>query len=187
MVSMIRKYGLLVGACLPLLAPAIAIAQESDGQFGRLSLSSDQPIEIESDRFEVDENQSLGVFTGNVTVVQGETLLKTAQMRVYYNNEEGGSAATGGAQIERLEADGGVYLESEGQVATGDSGSFDMDSEVLVLTGDEVVLTEGENVIVGCKLTVQMQTGQATLESCADRDGSGGRVRMLLTPDSQDR
>lgn len=150
-----------------------------------LTLSSDEPIQIESDRFEVDDKQSVGTFTGNVSVVQGETNLKASQMKVHYNNESG-SAATGSAQIERLEVDGGVYLSSGSQVATGDQGTFDMKTEVLVLTGNEVVLSEGENVIVGCRLTVQMGTGQATLESCKDSQ-SANRVRMLLTPGSQDR
>lgn len=170
---------------LALLVPGLALAQGAQGEAARLSLSSDQPIQIESDRFEVDENRNLGIFTGNVSVVQGKTLLKTARMTVHYA-DQGGSAATGSAQIERLEADGGVYLKSEGQVATGDRGSFDMDTEILVLSGKEVVLTEGENVIVGCKLTVRMKTGQATLESCQGAESSG-RVRMLLTPESQNR
>ena len=69
-----------------------------------------------------------------------------------------------------------------------DSGSFDMRSEVLVLSGKEVVLTEGDNVVVGCRLTVQMSTGLATLDGCGKQQGgSGGRVKMLLKPGSQNR
>jgi len=168
---------------LGLLLPPAALAQEGQAGATRLNLSSDEPIQIESDRFEVDEGKNIGVFIGNVSVVQGATLLKTARMTVHYAKSNG-SAATGSAQIERLEAEGGVYLKSEGQVATGDRGTFDMKTEVLVLTGDEVVLTEGKNVIVGCALTVQMKTGHATLESCKSGE-SPGRVRMLLTPESQ--
>lgn len=178
-----------LGRMLMLLAmgtiPTLAAAQDEGDAQTRLNLSSDEPIQIESDRFEVDENQSIGIFIGNVSVVQGTTLLKTARMTVHYDNQNG-SATTGSAQIERLDAEGGVYLKSEGQVATGDRGTFDMNTEVLVLTGKEVVLTEGENVIVGCKLTVAMKSGHATLESCQDSE-SAGRVRMLLTPQSQDQ
>jgi lipopolysaccharide export system protein LptA len=71
-------------------------------------------------------------------------------------------------------------------VATGDEGYFDMRTEIMVLTGEEVVLTEGDNVIMGCKLTVQMASGRAELEGCAGETGSG-RVRMLLQPGSQSR
>ena len=46
--------------------------------------------------------------------------------------------------IDRLEVDGKVYVKSDNQVATGDSGTFDMKTEMLVLSGKEVVLSEGE-------------------------------------------
>lgn len=176
---------LLVVAGLVLLPDGMALAQNGQNQLTGLKLSGDEPIQIESDRFEVNEGESVGVFTGNVSVVQGPTLLKSGRMTVYYDRN-GGSATTGSAQIERLEVDGGVYVKSETQVATGERGTFDMNTEVLVLSGKEVVLSEGENVIVGCKLTVQMATGQATLESCKD-GGATNRVRMLLTPDQQNR
>jgi lipopolysaccharide export system protein LptA len=78
-----------------------------------------------------------------------------------------------------------VYVRSATQVATGDRGSFDMRTEILELSGDEVVLTEGDNVIVGCKLTVQMATGRAQLDGCGGRGGN--RVKMLLQPGSQNR
>ncbi|WEX09554.1 LptA/OstA family protein [Chelativorans sp. AA-79] len=181
---MTKLLGALLVSALVLAAPG-ASAQDTQTQFGSLSLSSDEPIQIESDRFEVDENKSLGTFTGNVTVVQGPTTMKAAVMNVYYRND-GGSATAGSAQIDRIEAEGGVYIKSETQVATGDRGTFDMGTEVLVLSGDEVVLSEGDNVIVGCKLTVQMKSGQATLESCKG-GGSNGRVKMLLTPSSENR
>lgn len=170
-----------------MLAPAVSAAQEQEG--GRLTglkLEGDQPIQIESDRLEVRENDGIAIFTGNVAVVQGPTLLRSGKMTVYYD-KAGGSATTGSADIDRLEVEGKVYVRSETQVATGDSGSFDMRTEVLVLTGDEVVLTEGDNVVVGCKLTVQMATGEAKLDGCAGGEGNGGRVKMLLKPGTQDR
>ena len=88
-------------------------------------------------------------------------------MTVYYAKDGGGSAATGSANIDRLEVDDKVYVKSDNQVATGDRGTFDMKTEMLVLSGKEVVLSEGENVLVGCKLTVQMKTGQAQVDGCA--------------------
>ncbi|EKF20063.1 LptA/OstA family protein [Nitratireductor pacificus] len=169
--------GLLAGL------PAAALAQDAQSRLTGLQLSGDQPIQIESERLEVREGESVAVFSGNVSVVQGATLLKAGTMTVYYL-KDGGSAATGSANIDRLEVAGNVYLKSEKQVATGDRGTFNMKTEVLELSGKEVVLSEGENVIVGCKLTVQMKSGLAKLDGCKG-GGSGGRVKMLLTPGSQ--
>lgn len=166
------------------LAAAIAIpaaAQDGASRLTGLQLSGDKPISIESDRLEVRESENLAVFTGNVTVVQGDTLLKAVKMTVHYN-AGGEQAVPGAGNIERIAVDGKVYVKSKEQVATGDNGTFDMATEVLVLTGKEVVLSEGPNVIVGCKLTVQMKTGEAKLDGCGQ---GGGRVKMLMQPKSQ--
>ena len=171
------------GLILAMLVPAAA--QEGSRMTG-LKLDGDQPIEIESDQLEVRESDNVAIFTGNVSVVQGPTLMRSGKMTVFYARE-GGSATTGSADIDRLEVEGKVYVRSETQVATGDRGSFDMKSETLVLTGKEVVLSEGENVVVGCKLTVQMATGRAQLDGCGGEAAGGGRVRLLLKPGSQAR
>ena len=71
------------------------------------------------------EAESIAIFSGDVSVVQGPTLLKAGKMTVYYA-KDGGSATTGSANIDRLEVDGKVYVKSETQVATGDKGTFDM-------------------------------------------------------------
>lgn len=171
-----------------MLLPLCASGFAQEGRMTGIKLDGGQPIQIESDRLEVRDSDGTAVFTGNVSVVQGPTLLRAGNMTVYYKNQgDGASAASAGsADIDRLEVSGKVYVRSEKQVATGDAGSFDMRTEVLTLTGKEVVLTEGDNVIVGCKLTVQMATGQAQLDGCGGSQ-SGGRVKMLLNPGSAGR
>lgn len=198
---------LLVRCSIAALALVAAVgsgfAQQSQSRMTSLNLSNDQPIQIESDKLEVRDNDRQAIFTGNVSVVQGQTLMKAGKMTVYYVGQAmardgrkedkpaeaapaAAGATPGSADIERIEVDGKVYVKSESQVATGDRATFDMKSETLTLTGKEVVLTEGENVIVGCRLNVQMKTGQAQLDGCGGSQ-SGGRVKMLLQPGSQNR
>jgi len=169
-----------------LLAGAVAHAQQNTTtSFSGLKMSGDQPIQIESDRLEVLESESKAIFTGNVNVVQGPTLLKAGKMTVFYAKGSGPSTATGAAAIDRLEVDGKVYIKSEDQVATGDRGVFDMKTEVLVLSGSQVVLSQGPNMLMGCKLTANMKTGRAQVEGCAKTGSSTGRVIMSITPGSQ--
>lgn len=165
-------------------ATIAAMAQDGSGRFTAISLSGDQPIRIESDRLEVRDNERRAIFSGNVSVVQGKTLLKSGRMIVHYAGN-GGPVAGGSSDIERLEVDGKVYVKSESQIATGDRGTFDMKTEVLVLSGEKVVLSEGENVIVGCRLTVRMKTGMASFDGCESESGGGGRVIMQLDPKSK--
>jgi lipopolysaccharide export system protein LptA len=155
-------------------------AQASADRLTGLKLTNDQPIQIESDKLDVREAESVAEFTGNVSVVQGPTLLKAGKMVVYYA-KNGGSAATGSAAIDKLDISGTVYVKSNTQIATGDAATFDMKSQVLVMTGKEVVLSDGGNVVKGCKLIVQMKSGKARFESCK---GSGGRVSVLIDPKS---
>jgi lipopolysaccharide export system protein LptA len=164
-----------------------AWAQEPATATGRLqglSLSSGLPIQIESDRLEVLDGENKAIFDGNVNVSQGPTVLKAGKMVVFYAAQGEGSTTTGSSNIERLEVQDKVYIKSNTQVATGDSGVFDMATEVLTLSGKEVVLSEGENVLVGCKLTVNMKSGRAQVEGCTANGGTG-RVMMSIQPGTQ--
>ena len=171
-------FAVLVAFGCALTLPHVAFAQNAGSN--AMKLDGKEPIAIDADKLEVLENESKAIFTGAVNVVQGATSLQTGNLVVYYAKTGTGSATTGSADIDRLEMTGKVILKSETQTATGDEGSFDMKSEVFVLTGERVVLSEGDNVAVGCKLTVQMATGQANLDSC----NKGGRVQIMINPQS---
>ncbi|MBZ9735156.1 MULTISPECIES: LptA/OstA family protein [unclassified Mesorhizobium] len=175
-------------SALLFLATAHSFAQSSaTSQIPGLKLSGDQPIQIESDKLEVRQAESMAVFSGNVTVNQGPTLLKAGKMTVYYVKDAnagksaaaGASAMTGAANIDHLEVENKVYIKSNDQIATGDTGKFDMKTQVLVLSGKEVVLSQGDNVLKGCKLTVQMKSGLGNVEGCP-------RVIMMFKPQKQD-
>ena len=170
-------------ALAALLAPLAA--PQAQAQSTAFQLSSDEPVQIQADKLDVLDNQGQAVFQGNVEVVQGELSLRSARMTVFYKGGgeggEGESSAApasglgGAGDIERIEADGGVRVRSGEQVATGDRATFDMASEVVTLSGSEVVLTDAGNVVRGCRLVVALKTGEATVEPCAK-----GRVQILL-------
>lgn len=177
---------LAIAACAWLtLAAGVtpSFAQDEGAATGGFLLSGDSPIEIVSDRLEVRELDKTAVFTGNVSLVQDTFLLRTVRMVVHYIGSDDGSSSSGATQVERIEAEGKVYIKSDEQVATGDRGTFEMATGIMVLTGKEVVLTEGDNVVVGCKLTMNTKSGESRVDGCGEETG---RVRMLLQPESQD-
>jgi lipopolysaccharide export system protein LptA len=93
------------------MAAGTALAQSQEGRLSGLQLSGDQPIQIESDRLEVRDGENIAIFTGNVAVSQGDTVMRAGTMTVHYS----GNAAPGGAgsaDIERLEVSGGVHVRS---------------------------------------------------------------------------
>ena len=163
---------------LNLFAITPLVAQETTSKMKGLQLSNDEPIQIEGDKLEIKDPESKAIFTGNVKVVQGTTTLQAGSMVVYYK-KGGGAISSGNADIDRIEVDKKVFLQSGTQQATADSGEFNMTAQTLVLKGKQVVLSEGKNVFTGCQLNVQMDTGEAQLEAC------GGRVQIQLDPKSQ--
>ncbi|RDJ15890.1 LPS ABC transporter substrate-binding protein LptA [Rhizobium grahamii] len=195
-----RKAGAVFfnGAVALLLLAGGALAQATTSQMDGLKLNRDEPIQIESDKLEIHDQEHTADFTGNVKVVQGKTTLQAGHMTVYYKPKADPNAApaagakkaapaqntsasisSGNTDIDHIVVTDKVYLTSGTQTATADNGSFDMAKQLFILKGDKVVLTDGPNVFTGCQLTVHMETGQAQLDSC------GGRVQIQLDPKSQ--
>jgi lipopolysaccharide export system protein LptA len=87
----------------------------------------------------------------------------------------------GGQQkIKRLEARGGVVVTQKEQTATGETGVFDMKANTVTLTGN-VVMTQGQNVLRGDRLVVDLTSGVSRVES--GKNGQG-RVQGLFQPGS---
>ena len=81
----------------------------------------------------------------------------------------------GSQQISRLEASGGVIVTQKDQTATGDTGLFDMKANTVTLLGN-VVVSQGQNVMRGERLVVDLTTGVSRV----DAGESKGPVRMLI-------
>ncbi|MCS6624733.1 hypothetical protein N0B44_17590 [Roseibacterium beibuensis] len=78
----------------------------------------------------------------------------------------------------RLEAVGNVYFVTPDQTIRGDRATYDTAGGVIVVTGD-VILTQGENVMTGSRLTYNVETEAARIEG-----GSSGRVQGVFYPES---
>ena len=85
---------------------------------------------------------------------------------------------SGQQKIKRLEARGGVVVTQKEQTATGESGIFDMKTNTVTLAGN-VVMTQGQNVLRGDRLVVDLTSGVSRVES--GRNGQG-RVQGLFQP-----
>ncbi|WP_428528734.1 LptA/OstA family protein [Roseibium sp.] len=187
MMKSVYRRGLIASSVL-MLAIAPVSAQTFSDSFAGFGSSNGEPIEIESNELKVEDQTKVATFIGDVVVIQGDTRLETSQLKVFYDGDgqaAGNENSTGGAvpaqqEISRLEATGGVHISSKDQTATGDAANFDMKTEVMVMTGKEVVLKQGGNVVVGNQLTVNLKTGQANLNAPAD----SGRVKVRILPNS---
>ena len=185
--------------CLLLLtAAALAVsgaplpAQVSKGPPNALqgfSQNRDQPVHIEAATLEVRDKEKQATFSGNVRVTQGDTGLRCNLLVVFYEQGGGDTGSTmkaatpgpGGQQkIKKLEARGNVVVTQKEQTATGDLGLFDMKTNTVTLSGN-VVMTQGQNVLRGERLVVDLTNGVSRVES--GKNGQG-RVQGLFMPGS---
>jgi lipopolysaccharide export system protein LptA len=176
---------LTMGAVL--LAAGAVLAQGVSGPPNALqgfSQNRDQPVKIDAATLEVRDKSKLATFAGNVQVVQGDTTLRCKTLAVFYDGDSNSAAmktaqpGPGGSQrIRRLEAKGDVRVTQKDQTATGELGIFDMASNTVTLTGN-VLVTQGQSVLRGEKLTVNLTTGVSHIEG---GKGGGGRVQAVFS------
>jgi lipopolysaccharide export system protein LptA len=178
---------------LALICGAVQAQPASKGPPNALqgfSQNRDQPVHIEAATLEVRDKQKEATFSGDVRVKQGDTALRCKSLVVFYEQNAEGTEKTktlqaaspgpGGEQrIKRLEARGGVVVTQKDQTATGELGIFDMKANTVTLTGNPVVMTQGQNVLRGGKLVVDLTSGVSRVE--------GGRVQGLIIPSGSDR
>lgn len=150
-----------------------AFSQATGDAFSGFRTSNNSPIQIEADSLEVRDGENLAIFKGNVDVKQGETTMRTSRLNVYYNGSVNPGGVGGDQGIKRIEARGKVWVNSGNNTATGDRAIFNLQSQIVVMTGSEVILTQCNNIIRGKKLTVNLTTNAAQL--------SGGRVQGVLS------
>lgn len=156
------------------------------------SQNRDKPVKINADELEVHDKDKMAVFSGDVHLVQGDVSLRSATLIVYYDDQASGRPKSGkGAaastqispqqnqQIKRVEAKGNVLVVQKDQRATGDKGIFDMRANTVTMHGN-VVISQGDNVLRGDNLTVNMTTGDALL-TCG-KGHEGCRVQGLFNP-----
>jgi lipopolysaccharide export system protein LptA len=156
------------------------------------SQNRDKPIKISSASLEVRDKDKVATFSGDVHLVQGDTTLRSKTLLVFYNDEDAPKPAKppppiAGApdappisqQIRRVEAKGGVFVTQKDQTATGDSGVFDMQANTVTLLGN-VVISQGQNVVKGDRLTVDLTSGTSRVE-CGKSQGQC-RVQALIQP-----
>src|SRR4030042_4209372 len=122
-------------------------------------ITKNEPIEIGSDRMDAYKDDKLVKFVGNATAKQGDKLLKADQFLLYYKKDAGKEGKTGKTSLDatgamdKIEAKGNVSSTQGERIVTSDEAVYYHDSGQVILTGN-VVMSEGKNIIKGCKATI---------------------------------
>jgi len=154
------------------------------------SQNRDKPIKINAAALEVRDKDKVATFSGDVHLVQGDTTLRSKTLVVFYDDDATSKPANPSAgatqaalqqnqQIKRVEAKGDVIVVQKDQTATGESGVFDMRANTVTLLGN-VAISQGQNVVKGDTLTVDLTTGVSRI-ACGKAQEKC-RVQALILP-----
>ena len=141
---------------LPVAAQTVA--------FGGMKADTSAPVELAADNLTVNQTTGKAEFTGNVLIVQGPMRLKADRVEVEYGADR--------SRIAKLHASGGVTLVSGKDAAEAREAVYEVAAGAVELTGD-VLLTQGQNVLSGQHMTIDLKTGTGRMD---------GRVRTILQP-----
>ena len=138
---------------------------------------TDAPVDVAADRIEVQDRADRAIFSGNVDVRQGSLRLNSARLTVAYSN-------TGGIEIRRLEASGGVTLRSPSETARSQFAIYDLDQRLVTMIGG-VTLTRGASHVEGARLVLDLDSGRAVMDGgvpgAPGTQSNNGRVTGRFT------
>lgn len=153
-----------------------------------LSTDSDQPIEIEADSAELDDQKGVTVYTGDVVVVQGTIRMTGQKMTVYYNEKKDldtvimeGHPAT----YRQLPDNSKVYDEAEALRM-----EYYETKNLIVLIDQAVVKQEGLR-FSGSRIDYDTLNSKIKAKGETKQDGGtnqgSGRVKITIKPKKKEK
>ena len=151
----------------------------------------DSWVDITGDKAEYDTASHTAVYKGNVEALDtGGARLISDVLDIFMAKDAPAapskakpsaapSTTAVGGSVEKLIAEGHVFYVTPDQTAAGDHAVYEAASGTIVMTGN-VVLKQGDNVLTGDKVTVNMATNHAELDSNAQGRNVPGRVRGVF-------
>lgn len=172
--SIMKRKPILIAS----IATAAALAGIAHAQEGISALkghNSRAPIDLSADHAEAQDRADRAVFSGNVVVKQDNLTLRTARMTLAYANSNG-------LDINRIDASGGVIVNSPSETARGDFAVYDLDKGLITMIGN-VRLERGDSYLSGGRLTLDLNTGRAVMDGGLRgvNQNGGGRVTGRFT------
>lgn len=143
-----------------------------------LSTDRDQPIHIEADLLEVDENARLSRYVGNVAMKQGSLEIQADQIVLHFddsNNLQKMDITGNPAQLEQ-QSDNGNMISGSAQNMT----YHEKDS--LLEMRNNAEFRNGEDLVESDHITVNTETNALQAGNADEKQ----RVRMLIQPRNSD-
>lgn len=157
----------IIFLCIFLLLPLSALAATG------FSAENRGPVEVTSDRLEVDDLAQTLVFIGNAVATQDDVTIHGNRLTVKYKGEK--------REIDKVIAEGDVRIQQGTRVAVGERAVLYHSEERIVLTGSPEV-RDGDNFVKGQEITVFLNDKRSVVKG-----GAGGRVNAVFAPKAEEK
>ena len=175
-----RLSGIILATIAAVATAAFAQVKQEQPTSALKGHNTNAPVDVTSERIEVQERADRAVFSGNVHVTQGDMTLDTPRLTVAYSSAPS-NAGNSSVQINRLDAAGGVVVRDPSETAKGDFGVYDLDRKLITLIGN-VQLVRDNNQVNGARLVIDLNSGRAVIDGGPPGvNSSGGRVSGHFT------
>lgn len=130
--------------------------------------SSKSPIDISSERLDVDQQKGKAVFKGNVIARQDKMLLQADIMTILFDEKQN--------EVKEIIAKGSVTIDLDKKRATCKTAHFYTTENKVILTGTPQ-LKEGKNVVEGEKIIFFLNEERSIVEG-----KKNSRVKTTIFP-----
>ena len=106
-------------------------------------------------------------------------MINPERLRIYYRDDpnRNKNQIAGQESIKRIVASGNVQVSFEEYTADTDQAEYNPDTRILVLTGENSIMTSGKNTLTGSKISVDRKNGQIKVEGIPQK-----RVKAVFYP-----
>jgi len=187
-----KRTALTVALSLLIILTVRGVPWGQDNRSKLMKAGENKPIDIVSDRLDAYQEKDLVQFSGNVVATQGERVIKSDTLMVFFKKkaenknaeskktekkETGTDAAAKANDIDRIEAKGNVRITDKNRIVTGELAVFYNEEQKVVVTGNPV-MQEGKNVITGDRVIVFLDENRGVVEGA-----TGKRVTATIYPE----
>ncbi len=145
-----------------------AAAQSPSGKGGE----GGQKIQISAESLEADDAKKYAEFAGNVKAVQGETVITSDRLRIYYEGNPGAygekketAAKNTGDAIQRIVASGNVKIRFDNMDAQASEAVYTTADRILILNGPGARIRKPDSgEIAGSKIIIHRDDGRIRFE-----------------------
>jgi lipopolysaccharide export system protein LptA len=128
--------------------------------------NSSAPVDFAAGSIEVQDRADRVVLAGDVRVTQAGLVVSAPRMTVAYTR-------SGGTDVNRLDATGGVTVVKGDESAKGNVAIYDLDRRLITMVGN-VELRQRGNHLRGGRLVIDLDTGHATVDGRGAARGPDG-------------